>query len=102
MPNHYHLLLTLLGDHRIHQVIQRINSLSARRVNALEGRCGRLWARRFYDHVVRNQDDFGECLRYIHDNPRAGGLTDVSSAYPYSSASYWEDAWSVWGEFDPP
>ncbi len=92
MPNHYHVLLTLLGEHRIHEVIQRINSLSARRVNRLEGRRGRLWARRFHDHVVRNQDDFDECLQYIHENPRVGGLAEVSSAYPYSSAGYWEEA----------
>ncbi len=92
MPNHYHVLLTLLGEHRIHEVIQRINSLSARRVNRLEGRRGRLWARRFHDHVVRNQDDFDECLQYIHENPRVGGLAEVSCAYPYSSAGCWEEA----------
>jgi putative transposase len=102
MPDHYHVLLTLVDNHRIHQVIQRVNSLSARRVNAVEGRHGRLWARRFYDHVIRNQDDFDECLRYIHDNPRVAGLVTVSSAYRYSSAGYWENAKSAWGEFDPP
>jgi REP element-mobilizing transposase RayT len=102
MPNHYHLLLTLLENHRIHQVIQRVNSLSARCVNGVEGRQGRLWARRFYDHVVRNQDDFDECLRYIHDNPRVAGFVAASSQYAYSSADYWENGSSTWGAFDPP
>ncbi len=102
MPDHYHILLTLLEDHRLPRVLQRIDSLSARRVNEFEARRGRVWARRCYDHVVRNQDDFDECVPYIHDNPRAAGLVGVSSAYAYSSAGYWETGTSAWGEFDPP
>ena len=102
MPHHYHLLVTLLGDHRLPRVIQRINSLSARRINRSVGRSGRLWARRFYDHVVRNLDDFQECFNYIHENPRVSGMVASPAECPYSSASYWENGTSPWGEFDPP
>lgn len=102
MPHHYHLLLTLLHDHRLPRIVQRINSLSARQINAAAGRHGQLWARRFYDHVVRNSDDFDECLAYVHHNPRAAGMVDVATYYAFSSARFWEMRDSRWGGFDPP
>jgi REP element-mobilizing transposase RayT len=102
MPDHYHLLVTLLGAHRIPRLVQRINSLSARSINAAAGREGRIWARRFYDHVVRNTDDFHECMQYIHDNPRVAGMAESPGGYGYSSTAFWEMRESRWGEFDPP
>lgn len=30
---------------------------------------GKLWQRSFYDHVIRNQQDFDEIYRYISENP---------------------------------
>jgi putative transposase len=66
------------------------------------GRSGRLWARRFYDHVVRNEDDFEECVRYIHGNPLVSGIVASPGEYPYSSVGYSENGASDWGEFDPP
>jgi len=102
MPDHYHLLATLLHDHRLPQVVGRINSLSARRVNELSGRSGRLWSRRFYDQGIRDSDDFEECFRYINDNPRASGLVTVAAHYPYSSAGFFETGESGWVPFDPP
>jgi len=102
MPDHYHLLVTLLAAHRIPQVVQRINSLSARFLNAAIGREGRIWARRFYDHVVRNTDDFHECMQYIHHNPRVAVLVESPCDHIYSSAAFWEMRESRWGEFDPP
>jgi putative transposase len=101
MPDHYHLVATLLGEHRIPAVVGGINSLSARQVNACVEREGRLWARRFYDHVVRNENDFQECVAYVHDNPRAAGLVQEAADYQFSSAAYWERGVLRWGEFDP-
>ena len=28
-----------------------------------------IWQRSFYDHVIRNSDDYRECAKYIKDNP---------------------------------
>jgi putative transposase len=100
MPDHYHLVATLLGDHRIPVVVGRINSLSAKQVNAYQGRVGSIWARRFYDHVIRNEDDFQECISYVHDNPRTAGFVLEAADFQFSSASYWEKGASHWGSFD--
>jgi len=101
MPDHYHLLVTLLGDHRLPSVVGKINSLAARRVNALMVQSGGMWSRRFYDHGIRGTEDFEECFKYIHDNPRARGLVAVAAEYPFSSASFFETGESRWGSFDP-
>jgi len=101
MPHHYHALVTLLDDHRLPRIVQRVNSLSARQINRSLGRHGQLWARRFYDHVVRNAEDFEGRFDYIHENPRASGIVASPEEYQYSSASYWARGASPWGEFDP-
>jgi REP element-mobilizing transposase RayT len=102
MLDHYHLLVTLLGQHRIPQVVGRINSVAARQVNSAVGRHGRIWAKRFYDHVIRNSDDFQDRMTYIHENPREEGLVDAPAHYLYSSAAFWELGSSQWGPMDPP
>jgi len=28
-----------------------------------------IWQRSFYDHVIRNQDDYEEIYKYIYENP---------------------------------
>ena len=28
-----------------------------------------IWQRSFYDHVIRNRDDYNEIYKYIYENP---------------------------------
>ena len=30
---------------------------------------GNIWQRGFYDHVIRNRDDYEEHVKYIYENP---------------------------------
>jgi len=30
---------------------------------------GRLWQRNYYEHVIRNEADYGQIAEYIIDNP---------------------------------
>ena len=53
-------------------------------------RRGRVWQRRFYDHVVRNEEDWRTRMAYLHDNPRRAGLVEAAVDYPWSSAAFWE------------
>ena len=76
MPDHLHLLVTIQDDggtsrtpsptnRRIPALISTLKRLTNRRI-------GRpIWQRSYYDHVVRNQADFDEILRYIQNNPAA-------------------------------
>ena len=51
---------------------QRIPALISTLKRLTNRRIGRpIWQRSYYDHVVRNQADFDEILRYIQNNPAA-------------------------------
>ena len=44
-----------------------------------------LWQRRFWEHCVRDQEDFNNHLDYIHWNPVKHGWAKQAAAWPYSS-----------------
>lgn len=52
-------------------------------------RCARgergVWQRRFWDHVIRDDDDFGGHVDYIHYNPVKHGLVRCPHTWAYSS-----------------
>ena len=73
MPDHIHLLIT------IHETADPIpkerTSAIARFVATFKRFCnkefgGNIWQERYYDHVIRNQEDYNEVWEYIDDNPR--------------------------------
>jgi putative transposase len=91
MPDHYHMILTLCGEHSISVLVRRIHSLFWREgAQWLPSDVGRLWQRRFYDHVVRDERDWEDLANYIHGNPVAASLTEDPIAYQWSSCRYWQ------------
>ena len=44
-----------------------------------------LWQRRFWEHTIRNEDDFARHVDYIHFNPIKHGLVSRVRDWPYSS-----------------
>ena len=67
-----------------------------------------VWQHRFWDHIIRNQDDMNRHLDYIHFNPMKHGLAARPVDYPYSSYSdfvskgYYQPDWGSrepeWGD----
>jgi putative transposase len=49
----------------------------------------RLWQPRFYDHVIRDEQDLARHLDYIHFNPVKHGLMTCPRDYPWSSFTEW-------------
>ena len=45
---------------------------------------GILWQRQFFDHIIRNQEDFEETLEYIRMNPVRRGLVKDPRDWPYT------------------
>jgi putative transposase len=90
MPDHYHLLLTLASETSISGLVRSVHaafSLRCRDRTRLEGR---LWQRRFYDHVIRDDRDWQDCWRYIHANPVTAALVSDPLDYVWSSCRFWE------------
>jgi putative transposase len=48
-----------------------------------------LWQKRFWDHMIRNENDFRKHLDYIHYNPVKHGITLKPEDYTYSSLKIW-------------
>lgn len=44
-----------------------------------------IWQRRFWEHLLRSQDDFNRHVDYIHWNPVKHGWVDKARDWPYSS-----------------
>ena len=44
-----------------------------------------LWQPRFWEHTIRDADDFARHMDYIHYNPVRHGLVAAPSQWPHSS-----------------
>lgn len=44
-----------------------------------------LWQRRFWEHTLRNEDDFSRHVNYIRYNPVKHGYVSIPAAWPLSS-----------------
>ena len=56
-----------------------------------------VWQRRFWEHVIRDQDDFNRHLNYIHYNPVKHGLASCPHVWAHSTFMRWvkEGAYSL-------
>lgn len=77
MPNHIHLLLSVNQNNGRGDPSPTIDSAMGwlkyqitREINGLRGVVGeKIFQRSFYDHVVRNRNDYNEIYKYISENP---------------------------------
>jgi putative transposase len=53
------------------------------RVRSAEGE--RIWQRRFWEHAIRNEEDYAAHMDYVHFNPVKHGLVATPAARPYST-----------------
>ena len=75
MPNHIHIMLFVVenGASRTspptkqHSEVSRFVSTFKRFCNKEYG--GNIWQRHFYDHIIRNRQDYEKHMRYIYENP---------------------------------
>lgn len=98
LPDHLHAIWTLpAGDTRFGLRWSAVKAAFTRSFLAAGGseatrnasRCKRgergVWQRRFWDHVIRDEDDFGCHVDYIHYNPVKHALVRCPHDWPHSS-----------------
>lgn len=73
MPDHFHALIGI-GESKkdLSGICGAFKSLTTR-IYWKYGK-GQLWQRGFYDHIVRNETDFFDCLKYVKNNPAKKNL----------------------------
>ncbi len=87
MPDHIHLLLGAGNSERsLSEICNEFKSIS-NKIYWKYG-IGRLWQRGFYDHIIRNEEDFFETFIYIRLNPVRKNFVEK-----------WED-WEFTGTMD--
>ena len=71
MENHLHLMITIKNGNNtnLSRVIQSFKSLIAKEVREKLGIYDKIWQRGFYDHIIRNEKDYREKMKYIMNNP---------------------------------
>lgn len=54
---------------------------TSRRVRGERG----IWQRRFWEHTIRDEQDYAAHVNYVHFNPVKHGLSPSAAAWPYST-----------------
>jgi REP-associated tyrosine transposase len=87
MPDHIHMLFTALTDDRgtisLPEILQKVKSESAHRINKLLLRTGRVWQAESFDHVLRRAETIEAQLDYIRLNPVRAGLVRTPDEYKW-------------------
>jgi REP element-mobilizing transposase RayT len=75
MPDHFH---TIIGGGDSSKSLSEICGSFKSITNRAYWKYGRgkLWQRQFYDHIIRNEEDFFETIHYIKQNPVRKGLVE--------------------------
>ena len=71
MPDHIHVLLAIYADEcgrpmvapTMSRVVQQMKGFVTKRIGHS------IWQKLFFDHVIRNRQDFEEHINYIYENP---------------------------------
>lgn len=87
MPDHLHWLIALQQG-SLSELMRRIKGRSAKRINTLSGRQGKLWQDGFHDRALRREEDVLPAARYIVANPLRAGLVNRVGDYPL-----WDSVW---------
>jgi putative transposase len=84
LPDHFHAVLQV-GDESISDVMHRFK-IQYYHLHRRHFGPGRVWQNRFWEHVVRDQEDLNKRINYVHYNPVHHGLIADPFAYTMSSA----------------
>jgi REP element-mobilizing transposase RayT len=89
MPNHFHGILVINGDGRgtlqraptveqfghptsdsIPTIVRLYKSVTTKRINLLREKPGEaFWQGNYYEHIIRDEDEYGRIREYIEANP---------------------------------
>ena len=88
LPDHLHCILQLPKDD--HDFSKRWNMIKRYFSNGMKGdsnerREKNIWQKRFWEHYIRDVDDYQRCLDYIYYNPVKHGYVNKPHDWVYST-----------------
>jgi putative transposase len=95
LPDHLHMILTPNTVEEYPRIIKAIKynfSKNYHKNDGLEQSLSQdkrgikpIWQKRYYEHTIRNKEDYQRCLVYIRDNPIKHGYVKELGLWRYSS-----------------
>jgi len=72
MPDHLHAIIVILSNETTCN--EKCNEKLPKIISAFKRLCNKeigynIFQRSYYEHIIRNKDDYYEIQKYIHDNP---------------------------------
>ncbi|WP_415883038.1 REP-associated tyrosine transposase [Neptuniibacter sp. QD34_54] len=110
LPDHLHALISLPpNDHNYPLRWRLIKSYFSKSIPNQESRSESrekrgergIWQRRYWEHMIRDEQDFKAHMDYIHINPVKHGLVTRVKEWPYSTfhrlveSGYYEENWGI-------
>ena len=107
LENHMHIIIQSEKAEDFSKIIQSFKSKFSRQMqfneNQTEEQKNRrekgIWQRKYYDHIIRNENDFYKHLDYIHYNPIKHDYVKKAKDWKYSSfkkfvkMGYYDENW---------
>lgn len=100
--DHFHWMMRPTGSSNFSDImhsLKRNYTLEYKKLIGINGKM-QLWQKGFWDHLIRDENDFERHLDYIHFNPVRHGYVEKPEAWPHSSYLHWQErgAYSAgWG-----
>lgn len=82
MPDHVHFFVRRPDDLQLGRWVGMLKQALAKHI-ALAG-TSPIWQRGFFDHVLRNDESYGDKWNYVRENPVRAGLVTNAEDWPYS------------------
>ena len=74
MPNHFHVIIKIIGigipARTLGQIVGFFKYGVSKRINCIRKTPGvKLWQRNYYEHIIRNKNEYDRISKYIENNP---------------------------------
>ena len=84
LPDHFHSIIDVPnGDTSKIMKVMKLSFFGQYKCRT--GKAGSVWQHRYWDHIIRFQEDMNRHIDYIHYNPVKHGLVDSPKEYNLSS-----------------
>ena len=84
------MLITPFDEYSLSLIMNRVKNVSAHFINAELGRCGAVWQREYFDHILRSDESRRTQGEYIVMNPVRKGLAETPDQYLWIYRSWIE------------
>jgi REP element-mobilizing transposase RayT len=82
MPDHVHLFVCGDADFVLGRWVGGLKQTLAKAID-LSRSSGQIWQEGFFNHVLRNDESYGQKWNYVHENPVRAGLVSRAEDWPY-------------------